>query len=87
MTTVLGAAWTLVNILNYGGLLIALAGVAVFGWNFVRLNAAAGQGDGGAVPRDSWRGRRARLGYKIVAVGAAMLVAAIALTFFLPGRP
>ncbi len=87
MATALGAAWALVNILNYGGLVTALAGVGVFGWNFVRLNAAAGQGDTGAVPRESWRGRRARLGYTIIAVGAAMLVAAIALTYFLPGRP
>ena len=43
-----------------------------------------GQGDTGAVPRESWRGRRARLGYTIIAVGAlAMLFAVVNFAQFL----
>lgn len=66
MKQLLDIAWILVKILSFGGLAVALAGVGVFGWNFVRQNAIAGQSEGDQVPPESWRGRGARMGLAIL---------------------
>jgi hypothetical protein len=87
MTFALNAAWLFSKFLSYAGLATALAGVAVFGWHFVRINAAAGRSESGEVPAESWRGQGAKLGYRIILAGAAMLVFSIALASALPGRP
>lgn len=87
MTQLLDIAWILVKILSFGGLALVLAGVGVFGWHFVRLNAAAGRSEGDQVPPESWRGRGARMGLTIVAGGAGVQIAAIVLAALLPGRP
>ena len=63
----LSAAWTLQKGLSLGGLAVALAGVATFGWHFVRINAAAAQGDSSEIPPESWRGAGARYGLSIFA--------------------
>jgi len=70
---------------KYAGLALALAGVALFGWYFVRDNARAATRDtgDGAV---AWGGPRALLGAKIVAAGIALQVAAFLVAAFLPGR-
>lgn len=83
---ILDGAWALVKILSYGGLALALGGVAVFGWYFIRLNARAVHGDQAGIPREAWRGKGARLGIRILACGAAMQIASIMLSVALPGR-
>ena len=45
MKTVLDAAWMINTALKYCGLAVALGGVAVFGWYFVRANARAARDD------------------------------------------
>jgi len=82
----LDAGWLLQKTLSLGGLALALAGVATFGWYFVRLNALAAHGDSGRVPPESWRGTGARYGYSIFAAGVAMAVAAMILGASLPSR-
>jgi hypothetical protein len=82
----LDAGWLLQKTLSLGGLVIALAGVATFGWNFVRLNALAAHDDSGAVPPESWRGAGAWFGYSLIAIGVALAVASIILAASLPGR-
>ena len=58
MNLLFDAAWLLIKVLSYGGLAVALLGVAIFGWHFVRLNARAGRGDSGDIPRIlAWSGR------------------------------
>ena len=86
MTLVLNIAWVLIKIFSYGGIAAAFAGVAVFGFHFVRLNARAARTDSSAVPSDSWRGRGAMLGMTILAAGAGMQLAAYLLSAVLPGR-
>jgi hypothetical protein len=75
----LDAAWIVVKVLSWGGLVVALAGVAIFGWQFVQINAAAARGETNEVPPSSWRGPRARLGILIVVIGAAMQIVSIVL--------
>ena len=87
MTFALNAAWLFSKFLSYGGLAAALAGVAVFGWHFVRINAAAGRSESGDVPPESWRGQGAKQGYRIMLAAAAMVIFSIALASALPGRP
>jgi hypothetical protein len=82
----LDAGWLLQKTLSLGGLIIALAGVAVFGWHFVRLNALAAHGETGKVPPDSWRGPGARFGLSLLAAGVALAVAAMILAASLPSR-
>jgi len=82
----LDAAWLLQKTLSLGGLVLALAGVAIFGWYFVRLNALAAHGDSGKVPPEAWRGPGARFGYSIFAAGVVMAVASMILGGTLPGR-
>jgi len=82
----LDAGWLLQKVLSLSGLVFALAGVAIFGAHFVRLNGLAARGDSGAVPPEAWRGAGARLGYSIFAVGVTLAVAAMILAASLPGR-
>ena len=82
----LDAAWILIRILNWGGLVVALACVAIFGWHFVRINAATARGETNEVPPSSWRGPRAKLGFLMVGIGAAMQITSIILAAVIPGR-
>ena len=86
MKQLLDIAWILVKILSFGGLALLLAGVGVFGWHFVRLNAIAGRGEGDQVPPESWRGRGARMGLTILAGGAGVLRAVAERILKGPGR-
>ena len=86
MAYFLDGAWMLVKTLSFGGFAVALAGVAVFGWYFVRINAQAVHNDTGAIPPEAWRGEGAIFGLKILATGAAMQIAAMVLAAILPGR-
>lgn len=83
---VLDAAWVLIRYLSWGGLAAALAGVVVFGRHFIRINAAAAQGDNAKVPSSSWRGQRAQFAYLMVAIGAGMQIASFILAVTVPGR-
>ncbi len=83
---VLDAAWKLIQYLDWGGLAAAFAGVVLFGWHFIRINAAAAQIDTAKVPSSSWRGQGARSAYMLVAIGAGMQIASIILAVAVPGR-
>jgi hypothetical protein len=83
----LSAAWLFWKILSVGSLVVALSGVAVFGWHFVRINAQAGRKDAGEIPRESWRGKGAMLGLKILGLGVILWAGAIALGAVLPSQP
>ena len=82
----LSAAWLLHKTLSLGGLAVALAGVAIWGWHFVRINALAARGDTSEIPPESWRGAGARYGLLLLAVGVALALASMVLGAILPGR-
>jgi hypothetical protein len=82
----LSAAWVLQKTLSLGGLVVALAGVATFGWHFVRINAAAAQGDSSEIPPESWRGAGARFGLSILVAGMALALASVILAAMLPSQ-
>jgi hypothetical protein len=84
MRFLIDTAWVLVKLFNYGGLLFALLGVAVFGWYFVRINARAGKGDSEEIPRSSWRGKGARRGYWLFGIGIGMQIVSMILSAILP---
>jgi hypothetical protein len=86
MTFLIGGAWRLAQALNFGGIAVAVIGVAVFGWTFVKLNALAARGDTNSVPAASWRGRPARLGLLIFACGVGMQILGYVLAVLLPHR-
>lgn len=86
MTQLLAAAWLLQKTLSFAGLAAALAGVATFGWHFVRINALAAQGETGDIPPESWRGTGAKYGLSIFAAGVALALASMVLASMLPGR-
>ena len=70
------------TVLRYGGVLTVFAGVALFGVYFISGNARPACD--GRVPSSSWRGAGPRKGIKIVLLGAAMLVAAHAISLVMP---
>jgi hypothetical protein len=82
----LSVAWLLHKTLSLAGLVIALAGVALFGWHFVRINAVAARGNTSEIPPESWRGTGARYGLLLLAVGVALALASVILGAILPGR-
>lgn len=86
MTLVLDIAWLLVKVLSYGGFIVCFAGVIIFGWYFVRLNARAARSDTAGIPREAWRGRGAMFGIRVLGFGAGMQIASIILSVALPGR-
>jgi hypothetical protein len=84
MRFLLDAAWMLAKVLSFGGLVVALAGVGVFGWHFVQANGEAAKAhDNHAVV---WGGQGARTGLLILAGGVAMALFAVFLRLVLPGR-
>jgi len=82
MALVLAIAWFSMTVLRYGGVLTVFAGVALFGVYFISGNARPGPD--GAIPSSSWRGAGPRKGIKIALLGAAMLVAAHAISLLMP---
>jgi len=86
VTQLLAAAWLLQKLFSFAGLAAALAGVATFGWHFVRINALAAQGETGEIPPESWRGTGAKYGLSIFAAGVALALASVFLASMLPGR-
>ena len=85
--TSLDAAWAGVRFLTDASLLVAIAGVGIFGWHFVRTSGDAVEADAKEISSLAWRGRGALLGLKVLACGAALQVAAILLSAVLPSRP
>jgi hypothetical protein len=86
MTQLLAAAWLLQKTLNIAGLAAALAGVATFGWHFIRINASAAHGETDEVPPESWRGRGAKFGLLILASGVVLTLASMVFAAMLPGE-
>ena len=84
MIHLIAAAWLLQKTLNVAGLAVALAGVATFGWHFVRINALAAQGETDEIPPESWRGRGAKFGLLILASGVVLTLASIVFAAILP---
>lgn len=86
MTLFLNFAWIFVGVLKFGGLAVALIGVAIFGWYFVRGNAQAAREDASTVPSSSWRGAGPIFGAKILGLGIALQILSVLLAVALPGR-
>jgi hypothetical protein len=84
MVHLLAAAWLLQKTLFYVGLAVTWAGVATFGWYFVRLNALAAQGETDEIPSVSWRGRGAKVGVSIFGSGIVLMVGSMVLWDTLP---
>jgi len=82
----LDIAWTILGLIRYASLAVALAGVAVFGWHFVGINGRAAKAGSGDIPVESWRGPGAVTGIKLVVLGFAMLAALLLLSALLPPR-
>jgi hypothetical protein len=87
VTHTLDAAWMLTKAFSYSGLVVALSGVAIFGWYFVRINAVAARGDTNEIPTESWRGHGAKRGMLVLAVGAGMQLASFIMAASLPSGP
>ena len=73
--------WTVMTALRFAGVLVMFAGVGLFGVYFIGGNARSRDG---AVPRSSWLGAGPRKGIRIFAAGLLMVLAAFALSLFMP---
>ena len=87
MRMLLNLAWIFCGTLKFSGLAVALGGVAMFGWYFVRANARAARKDAGENAAVAWGGAGAMRGAKVLALGLLMQFAAFILMALLPGRP
>jgi hypothetical protein len=85
MQFLINTAWILVKFFSYGGLVVALVGVAIFGWYFVGINARAAKiREEGEIPQSSWRGKGARRGYLLIAIGIGLQILSMILAAILP---
>jgi len=78
---ILHFVWTVMTALRFAGVLVMFAGVALFGVYFIGGNARSNDG---AVPRSAWLGAGPRKGMRIFAAGLLMVLAAYALSLFMP---
>ena len=78
---ILHLTWIAMTILRFAGVAVLFAGVALFGVYFVGGNARSKDG---SVPRSSWLGAGPRKGIRIFAAGLVMVLAAFALSLFMP---
>lgn len=81
------AASFLSTLLKFCGVLVAVFGVGLFGFHFIRENARAARRGESAVPADAWRGAGPRKGARLLAIGALMLIASLIVSLILPGMP
>jgi hypothetical protein len=89
MRQILDAAWMFAGFLKFGGLAVALGGVAMFGRHFIRSNARGAHNDSAGADGDApiaWGGAGAKRGLKVLALGLALQLAAFVLALLLPGR-
>jgi len=86
VTVALDIAWTIVSLIRYASLAAVFLGVAVFGKNFIGINARAAQTDRGDIPDESWRGPGAITGFKLVGLGFALLAVSLLFSALLPPR-
>ena len=86
MNMALDIAWFLVGLIRYVSLAAALLGVVVFGRNFIGINARAAQIGRGDIPDASWRGPGAITGFKLLALGFALLMVSLFASALLPPR-
>jgi hypothetical protein len=86
MTFTIDDVWRLTELLNYGGIAVAISGVAVFGWTFVKLNAIAAARESNTIPAASWRGRSAWAGVAILTGGVAMQILGYVIAVQIPLR-
>ena len=83
MTDFLHHTWLLARLFSMGGLAVAFAGVAIFGWHFVSINARAARVGMNNIPGKSWHGKGAKFGLRALAIGVALQLASFVLATIL----
>jgi hypothetical protein len=86
MTQAIKAASILYSTLKIGSLIFALAGVAVFGWYFVRANTRAARDVSEKNAGVSWGGNGAKIGVRVLVFGLLLQLPAFLLVVVLPSR-
>jgi hypothetical protein len=84
--TLLNLVWALSAILKYGGFAVAVTGVGIFGFFFIRENARSAHGRGNTIPPDAWRGAGPKFGIMVLASGLLLQLVAFLIAVLLPGR-
>lgn len=77
-------ASSLSTLLKFGGAAMALAGLGIFGFYFIRENGRSARKGQNAVPSSAWRGNGPIKGLKLIACGALVIGASVAVSFLLP---
>ena len=86
MDHIIDGVWGLTEALNFGGVAVAVVGVGIFGWTFVKLNALAARGESSSIPSASWRGRPSLVAATVLACGVGMQVLGYVIAVWLPFR-
>ena len=81
------AALWLSTLLKFCGVAIAVAGVLMFGFHFIRENARSARRGESSVPSIAWRGEGPKKGARIIAAGALALTASLLVSLILPAMP
>jgi hypothetical protein len=78
---ILQLAWIAMTVLRFAGVIVVFSGVALFGVHFIAGNARSRNG---AIPRSSWLGAGPRMGMRIIAIGALLLLGAFIIGRYMP---
>ncbi len=82
----LNVGWTLVSVLNYSSLAVALIGIVIFGRHFIRSNGRSAQAGQDKIPMSAWRGPQAVRGLKFLGISIIMQITSIVVSLLLPAR-
>ena len=83
MIEILHYVWLLTRLFNLGGVAVAFAGVAIFGWHFILINARAARAGMNRIPGKAWQGKGAKFGLVVLAIGVSMQVVSFILATML----
>lgn len=78
--------WLTFTILKFGGVGVAVLGVGIFGYFFVRENARSARSSQNVIPMASWRGKGPIVGTMILAAGILAQLAAYLIAITSLGR-
>lgn len=80
-------AAALSTFLKFAGAAIAVTGVGIFGFYFIRDNGRSARRGESSVPAKAWRGPGPRKAVRIFAAGVFALILSVLVSLILPGMP
>jgi hypothetical protein len=87
MQQILATASLISTLLKFAGAALAVTGVGIFGFYFIRDNGRSARRGENSVPAKAWRGAGPRKAARIFAAGVFALTLSVLVSLILPDTP